>query len=193
MKGEECLTFTKKFSPEFNLDVRDLKLGPLTNLYGKNGSGKTSLLKVLAGLILPDSAIIKLDRSLAFYFHDQDIGLFSHVNGLKNLELFLSNSNSLQFHYWKKNCSLFEKALLTPVESMSLGMRKIIKLFLFFNLEAKFLLLDEVFSNFDEQTSRFLLELMKNQSKEGKFFLISGHSEREDFLNVKIEEGEIVN
>ena len=80
--------------PGFRLDV-DLTLpGGLTCLFGKSGSGKTSIVNAVAGLLRPDQARIVLDgvalhdlpphrREVGYVF--QDARLFPHLTVAQNL------------------------------------------------------------------------------------------------------------
>lgn len=80
--------------PDFRLDV-DLSLpGGLTCLFGKSGSGKTSIVNAVAGLLRPDQARIVLDgvalhdlpphrREVGYVF--QDARLFPHLTVAQNL------------------------------------------------------------------------------------------------------------
>ena len=47
----------------------ELKKGKITGLVGKNGAGKTTIIKILIGLLAPDSGSIKiLNEDLKKYF-----------------------------------------------------------------------------------------------------------------------------
>ncbi|MDZ4086620.1 MAG: molybdenum ABC transporter ATP-binding protein [Tabrizicola sp.] len=80
--------------PDFRLEV-DLTLpGGLTCLFGRSGSGKTSIVNAVAGLLRPDHARIVLDgvalhdlaphqRQFGYVF--QDARLFPHLTVMENL------------------------------------------------------------------------------------------------------------
>jgi ABC-type branched-subunit amino acid transport system ATPase component len=74
--------------PGFRLDVDVTLPGGLTCLFGRSGSGKTSLINAVAGLLRPDQARIVLDgvalhalpphrREVGYVF--QDARLFPHL------------------------------------------------------------------------------------------------------------------
>lgn len=86
---------------EIDLNIRK---GELITLYGPSGAGKTSCLRILAGLMSPDSGQIKVDdaiwfdsvtkknsspqeRSVGFLF--QDYALFPNMTVRENLEFAL--------------------------------------------------------------------------------------------------------
>ena len=54
----------KSSSGDMFLDVKfGVEKGKLLTLYGKSGAGKTSLLKIIAGLLKPEKGFIKVDRN----------------------------------------------------------------------------------------------------------------------------------
>ena len=107
------LNLHKKLSTaggEMNLHVKtDIKTGALTTIYGPSGAGKTSVLRMLAGLLTPDTGSIKVNnqtwfdanqkinlkpqlRKVGFVF--QDYALFPNMTVRENLEFALENKQS---------------------------------------------------------------------------------------------------
>ena len=93
----------------FSLIVdQSIEKGQLITLFGSSGAGKTSLLRILAGLMNPDSGIVKVDnhtwynsdtginlkpgkRSIGMVF--QDYALFPNMSVRKNLQYALRDRN----------------------------------------------------------------------------------------------------
>jgi molybdate transport system ATP-binding protein len=80
--------------PDFRLEVDMVLPGGLTCLFGRSGSGKTSIVNAVAGLLKPDKARIVLDgsvlndlpphrREVGYVF--QDARLFPHLTVAENL------------------------------------------------------------------------------------------------------------
>jgi molybdate transport system ATP-binding protein len=94
---------------ELAIDVH-LEAGSFCTLYGASGAGKTTILKILAGLIQPDEGLIEVDgitwldtsrkinlapqkRKIGFVF--QDYALFPNMTVRENLQFAVSDKNDL--------------------------------------------------------------------------------------------------
>ena len=86
---------------EFSVEAQFTAEGGVTALFGASGSGKTSVVNMIAGLLTPDSGRIALDGDVLFDSetgtdmppHRRNIGyifqearLFPHMNARSNLE-----------------------------------------------------------------------------------------------------------
>lgn len=110
-----ALSIQKKLSApsgEMNLDVQcKIEQGQLVTLYGKSGAGKTSTLRILAGLLEADSGKINVhnetwldsqngisltpqQRKVGFVF--QDYALFPNMTVKENLKFALQKNQSQQ-------------------------------------------------------------------------------------------------
>jgi len=94
-------------SGEMNLSLDfEISKGDFVTIYGESGAGKTSTLRMIAGLLNPDSGSISYDtkvwfddvqkinitpqkRNVGFVF--QDYALFPHINAYENIVYGLRN------------------------------------------------------------------------------------------------------
>ncbi len=154
------------------LDVKkSIKSGEFIALFGKSGSGKTSLLRILAGLDMPDSGYIEVDgviwldskkginlppqkRGIGFVF--QDYALFANMSVRANLEFALEHKDS------KKIDDILELMELgnlsnTKPHRLSGGQKQRVALARAIVRSPKLLLLDEPLSALDS-TMRLKLQ-----------------------------------
>jgi ABC-2 type transport system ATP-binding protein len=168
----------------------DLELRPgITGLVGPNGSGKTTMMRVLVGLISPEEGRVQvLDHSP---FLDAEVrsritfvpageSFFPGLSGLKNLEVaFMA-----QGRHRSAASELARQALelVGLVEdgkrnygTWSRGMRQRLKLGLALAGDSEVVLLDEPFLGVDPPSRHALREHVLALSRQGKTVLISSH------------------
>jgi len=168
-----------------NLSVSFLG-GAIVNIYGENGCGKTSLLKVLAGLKEFDQGRVIYDVPNPL----EEIRYLGHKNALKeyftvveNLEFWaeLSGNRMLipaALSYFKLD-DLAER----KVCDLSAGQRRLVGLARLLVTPAKIWLLDEPFSNLDDYNLEKVKQLIIGKVNDGGLTVISSHK-KVDFLDV---------
>lgn len=167
-----------------------LTLFPSSIVYlkGKNGSGKTSLLRMLAGIQKPTSGDItygkesipinKFDKPFCTYIGHKT-GLKQELSVIDNLKYWAQLYNAeelvdaaiiyfqLQEHAYKKCYEL------------SAGNHKKVALAKLITCQSKFWLLDEVDTNLDDANKKLLINLIVSQADSGGIVFISSHNEPE--------------
>jgi sulfate transport system ATP-binding protein len=156
---------------DVNLRVED---GELFALLGPSGSGKTSLLRIIAGLELPDSGSIRLndedatrsaarDRQVGFVF--QHYALFRHMSVFENIAFGLrvrpAQDRPKESIIREKVAKLLDLIQLTPLgdrypSQLSGGQRQRVALARALAVEPKVLLLDEPFGALDARVRKEL-------------------------------------
>ncbi len=164
------------------LDI-DLSIekGQLVALYGESGAGKTSLLRILAGLLRPDSGKIDVDgkiwfqstskrislkpqeRNLGFVF--QDYALFPNMTVLENLEFALGEQNDFDVNYLLELTELGDLKHKKP-ETLSGGQQQRVALARALAQKPDILLLDEPLSALDDAMRRKLQHYLLKAHKE---------------------------
>lgn len=141
-------------------------------LYGNNGSGKTSFLKLLAQLQSPTSGTVqwhcqdKAELPRVNYVNASSRGLFTQLTGEENLrvinKLRVSIDQSDVIFKEFKNFNNFDKALDTRFCECSMGMKKLLTLAVGLLYPSKVILLDEPFLHLDQENQKFLSEILSN-------------------------------
>jgi ABC-2 type transport system ATP-binding protein len=149
---------TKKYGSEKALDNVTLHFQPgkIYGLLGPNGSGKSTTLKMITGLVYPDSGSVlvlgeNVDRTInkkVAYLTEQD--MFYDVFTVNNMVEFYA-SQFPDFNIHKANQILNDMNLSRnkKMKHLSKGNRGRLKLVLTLAREAPIVLLDEPFSGLD--------------------------------------------
>ena len=128
----------------------ELKAGERIALMGPSGGGKTSLLRIIAGLLKPDSGEIHNDfHQLSFMF--QEPRLLPWLKAWENVNLLLSDNDSTKAQALALLChfDLCEDGEKYPHE-LSGGMQQRVALARALAVDADLFLMDEPFKAMDE-------------------------------------------
>jgi heme exporter protein A len=160
---------------------------------GRNGTGKSTLLKILATLIKPDSGKysisidgVEIERS-KFFNHigmlAPYINMYDELTGYENLMLFskLRNSNSTKY-YENKILDLLNKVNLYTkrneyFRNYSSGMKQRLKLAFAIQHSPSILLLDEPRTNLDAEGINIVYNIIEEQKKSGIVVIATNDSD----------------
>ncbi|MBE6712477.1 MAG: ABC transporter ATP-binding protein [Ruminococcaceae bacterium] len=201
----ECIGVEKSFGGKKVLDGIDLKIeeGRIVGLLGKNGTGKSTLLKLMNDLLTPDRGEI--------LFCGKQIGVESkkRISFLPE-RTYLDKSMTVRkvLHYFSdfyedfdadkarkllKDLSLDESMRLSK---MSKGMQEKVQLVLVMSRKADLYVLDEPLGGVDPATRDYILDTILTNFNPGASVLISTHliSDIERILDdvIIINDGKIV-
>ena len=163
--------------------LRDLDLsvgaGEGVALLGASGSGKTSLLRAVAGILVPDEGRVEVRGRLASLLAI-DAGLLSPLTGSENAELLgvLSGLDRSQARARLSEVDVesgLSEALDRPVGSFSQGMRARLAFAAADRGGPQVLLLDEVHEAFDHDFRAVLAERAASTLQQGGIVLATGH------------------
>jgi len=184
----------------------NFKRGNIYSIVGANGSGKSMLLKSIAGLILPDKGTIKIYgeelRRGEFY---QKIGLLLDLPGLlpqysavKNLEILASINNKISTREIK---DFLMKLGLNPddnrsVKKYSLGMKQKVGIVQALMENPEIIILDEPMNGLDENSVEIVRNLLFDLRNENRTIIITSHNKEDiellsDYI-YKIDKGCLV-
>ena len=168
-------------------------------LSGANGSGKTSLLKLVAGIYQPSSGNIEVSGSISSMI-DINFGFNQELTGIDNIEFRLivegikKNQRENMINKIKDMTELGEYLYL-PIKTYSTGMRFRLAFFTSLYIESDILLLDEWIGVADQKLREKVDKLIFERIAKSKVTLIASHNlERMQKICNKIiffEKGEI--
>lgn len=166
----------------------DIKQGEVIGLLGPNGSGKTTIMKSITGLIRMDQGIVKICGSdLSDHFEDairnvgclietpSVVGNMSCHNNLKLVSRFYNNIDPERIN---------EVLLITglsrykndKVKSFSLGMKQRLAIAMAIYQKPRLVILDEPANGLDIEGAKELRRIISDLAKEFMIsFLISSH------------------
>ncbi|MGT2887680.1 ABC transporter ATP-binding protein [Streptococcus didelphis] len=181
-------------------------LNHIYGLVGINGSGKTMILRVLAGFTGLDRGAVIQDGTRIGKYHttilntgivlgNQDF--LSHLTLEENLKLVKNicpNRDSIDVDYWI-NLYDIKKFKKTLYKHLSLGTRKKMLLIQAFMDHPMILILDEPMNALDEKSVAITKELIKKHREKGMVIMTSHYkSDIEDLCDTifHVQDGKIV-
>ncbi len=191
MPAVELLDVTKRLRGRLILDAISLAVptGACVALVGPNGSGKTMLLRVIAGLVRPDAGTVRvfgntLGSAIEFAPETGILidrpALLPHLNGWQNLWL-LACVNRVTSR--EEARELLRRVGLDPddrrpVRNWSLGMRQRLGIAEALLDRPRLLLLDEPTNALDERGREQVLSVLAERKREGVTMVLTTHDER---------------
>lgn len=175
---------SKKFDDKLILEDINLKIlkGKIVGLLGRNGQGKTTLIKLINGLLTPTSGKILINgelvgpnsKNIISYlpektYLDKDMSINSV---LKYFSEFYDNFN---IDKAKKLLKELDLDINTKISKMSKGMQEKLQLILVMSREASLYILDEPLGGVDPATREYILNTILTNFCEGATLLISTH------------------
>lgn len=85
-----CKTFPSKtpIPPALSKINAHIKRGHITGIVGPDGAGKTTLMRIMAGLLLPTSGTLSISSGATLGYMPQKFGLYEDLTVIENLNLY---------------------------------------------------------------------------------------------------------
>lgn len=183
-----------------------LEKGKIYGLQGKNGSGKTLLLKAMCGLLIPTEGTVCVDGKILGKDTDfpesvgaliENPGFIQGYSAFKNLKMLadinhkISEQDILDI---LKEVGL-EDCGKKKYRNFSLGMKQKLGIAAALMEKPKLILLDEPTNALDEKSVKVLRDILNKRKEEGALIVVASHDKEElELLADKIfivEEGNV--
>lgn len=180
----ECKDLCKSFDNRIILDNVNIKIerGKIVGLLGKNGQGKTTLIKLINDLLTPTSGEVLINgkkpsiesKKIISYlpertYFDKSMKVSDIIKYFKE---FYDNFNEEKALKLLDDLELDKNLCLAK---MSKGMQEKVELILVMSREADLYILDEPLGGVDPATRDYILDTILSNFKDGASVIISTH------------------
>lgn len=185
----ECQQLTKTYKKQCALDHVNLKIakGEIFGLIGQNGAGKSTMMKLLAGLIHPSEGDFKLfgkyPQEDPYVYRRigtliEQPGMYGNMTAMGNMHvkaLAMGCNNTKELEHLLQQCDLDPKSK-KKAGSFSLGMKQRLGLALTMIGNPELLILDEPVNGLDPQGIMDIRKVLLRLNEErGVTILLSSH------------------
>lgn len=169
----------KKILKDIDLQILP---GQCLALKGSNGSGKTSLIKIMAGMDTSykgELRCIGYDRKKDIGYIPQEIVLFDDLSVWDNLKIFSKVADNKKIKellaYYDYLFSIHD-IMNTKISKLSGGKKRLVNILVGLLNNPRVILMDEPTVGLDEETIRHLIFLI-HEIKEKRIFVLCSHHE----------------
>jgi ABC-type multidrug transport system ATPase subunit len=165
----------------------ECRTGEIGVIFGRNGTGKSTLFKILFGMLKPNYLELYIDGrayhkatnlNKLIAYHPQEVMLPGNIVVADLMKLYLDKESEDKVYRSEGIRPIHHRR----VKNLSLGQQRYLQFLLVINLDHYFVLLDEPFSMI-EPLYKDLIKQKLNEYKAHKGFLITDHYYR-DVLEV---------
>lgn len=180
----ECQGLTKRFSDKIALGDINLNIqrGKITGLLGTNGSGKSTFMKLVAGLLVPTCGEILINGQKPNVETKKHISYLpekTYLNGWMKIKNIISYFNDFYKDFDCKKALEMLKLLNIDVnqqfKTMSKGTKEKVQLILVMSRKADLYMLDEPIGGVDPATREYIIKTIITNFSENSGVIISTH------------------
>ncbi len=201
----ECKNIYKNYDKKQVLKDINLKIprGKIIGLLGKNGMGKTTLIKLINDLLIPTSGEILVNgknigiesKKIISYLPERTY-LDKSMTIKQTLQYFTDFYENFDAEKAKRLIKDLDLEIDMKISKMSKGMQEKLQLILVMSRNAELYILDEPLGGVDPATRDYILDTILNNFNESASVIISTHliSDIERILDevIFIDKGKII-
>lgn len=181
--------------------------GNIYGLIGKNGSGKTMFLRMISGLILPNTGQVKINGEILGKKKSfpENLGILlekpnflPYLTGYQNLKILARIKDVIEDKDIQAFMTLFDLDWKSKkkFKTYSLGMKQKLGIIQAIMEDQQFVILDEPFNALDEQSIKTLRNTLKKMKEKKKLIIMTSHNKEDINLlcdhTFEISEGKII-
>ena len=188
MKDILIRNLSKAFGDKQVLSRLDMTVpaGTVTCLQGASGIGKTTLLRIIAGLETQDGGTVEgVPEKIAFVF--QEDRLCEDFNALRNIQMVTGRAlpaDSIRAHL--RELEIPEDSLNQPVREFSGGMKRRVAIARAVCADAELVLMDEPFKGLDEALKEHVMEYVKRHTAGRTVICVTHNAAEADYLGGQV-------
>ncbi|MDY4742600.1 MAG: ABC transporter ATP-binding protein [Lachnospira sp.] len=173
---------------DFHLNVSlELPDGRVSGLVGKNGSGKSTTIKLILGLVKPDAGSIEVFGKTSGQLSAQDkqnigvalsnSGFNSNLNVKDVICILRKMYSEFDEDYFRQGCSRMRVPLDKQIKSFSTGMKAKLRVLVAISHKAKLLIMDEPTAGLDVEARTNILDMLRDylSEDEERSVIITSH------------------
>lgn len=178
-----------------NLSVTFLP-GTIAIIRGKNGAGKTSLLRVIAGIQSPTLGNIYINNNdihileqPIYSYLGHNLGFKEELSVIDNLTFWSALYNSMELIPAAISYLQLDPYLNEPLYKLSSGFKKRVAIARLVSCCSKIWLLDEIETNLDQYSTQLVYHLMAAHADAGGIIIWASHASTpwKNILEINIE------
>ncbi|MDX1811925.1 MAG: ABC transporter ATP-binding protein [Gammaproteobacteria bacterium] len=189
LKNNNCLLRLENAEKRYgrtvvlNIEEFEVEHGSSIALLGENGSGKSTFLRILAGISSLSSGKRHISKKLSdvrITFVPQSGGTYNTLTVQENLDLYARLYGQKMYENPEKEWFIkdygLDSYLNYPVSELSGGYQKITALACALSVNPHCLFLDEPFSGLDSDRKQKMSDALNKTSKQLYFMICTGHT-----------------
>lgn len=152
-----------------------MEKGEVCGLIGNNGEGKTTLMRIILGLMKPTEGKVNLHMEKSYIGYVPQTCVFTEGYSVKKIIDFFGRLKRADVSNAEQLCKTFNLDFEKKVKKLSPGQQKKIQIILATIGDPVLLVLDEPTAGLDPGTTSEVLKLIEEIGKKGNSILISSH------------------